>query len=770
MNIFDTEKRARWMARSVLTGLGWVALLFIAVGVAEANEEDGHHVVAEATLGSQFYVIDPPYDTSNVAGFFEQYRYIRDQGATLPYFLDLVHLNAGIQRADQTYLLRLERWTRNALNSNGYLSLDWQGLDLDLDYRRYRSDSLRFFPKGTWGGETPVPDAYGVQYHSDLCPPTPTSISPCASSPFGLEPSDVFGANNRIFVNRQSVGGELALRPEGFGRNLPLLDELRTYARYETRQGYRQDSFVLATPLENASGNLAQGFRGNRRKLDQSVTTAGATLVASPLGLFETSLSFDFQEFREQAPVVTLNTLAVPNVSPAPPGLERAFFFVPDTNRFTGTLQITKQTETLVFNAGVSAARLEQSGRFSPLQSYYGLCENRGASCDNAITLVSAHVDASIPLPGQINLATWLKYTYRDSDEARQAFLADAFSVLGSGFQESPYIQERNEARGGLEFSVRPVRGMQFGLGYRFDWVNRDLLFPSTDPLPLGIQPAVALIKPKSFDSEVYFRFRLRLLRSLRLSGEMSGAWASEVAYPNDLSEAFRMRLRGNYSLAHRFSWPVSIALTGHVLDGKNDAFPLPKSLPGAGRTNHFEKTEWGYDLTVTAVPKEAWVMFATFSQSVAEQSFGYVRTDFARYLDGLIPINFYIDSFPEYKSNVKSLTFGTSVTAWQRLRSDFSASLTWVDVGSRGDPDVGSNVGGLINQANRIQDRIFTLDTDLEYQISESVSVGAGYRFQQFINGVQLDPIELNETVHTIRAQFSIDFAAAYAAIAGSN
>ena len=69
-----------------------------------------------------------------------------------------------------------------------------------------------------------------------------------------------------------------------------------------------------------------------------------------------------------------------------------------------------------------------------------------------------------------------------------------------------------------------------------------------------------------------------------------------------------------------------------------------------------------------------------------------------------------------------------------------------------------------------RIQDRIFTLDTELEYQISDSVSVGAGYRFQQFINGVQLDPIELNETVHTIRALFSIDFAAAYAAIATSD
>ena len=118
----------------------------------------------------------------------------------------------------------------------------------------------------------------------------------------------------------------------------------------------------------------------------------------------------------------------------------------------------------------------------------------------------------------------------------------------------------------------------------------------------------------------------------------------------------------------------------------------------------------------------------------------------------------------------MKSLTFGTSLEAGRRLRGDLSAAFTWVDVGSQGAPDVGSYVGLLIDQANRIEDRIFTLDTQLEYQLNESVSVGAGYRFQQFINGVQLDPINLDETVHTIRAQVTVDFAAAYAALTHSD
>mgnify|MGYP001391560714 CR=1 FL=1 len=85
------------------------------------------------------------------------------------------------------------------------------------------------------------------------------------------------------------------------------------------------------------------------------------------------------------------------------------------------------------------------------------------------------------------------------------------------------------------------------------------------------------------------------------------------------------------------------------------------------------------------------------------------------------------------------------------------------------GAADVGSNVGQLINQANRIEDRILTLNSELDYQINDFVAVGVGYRFQQFINGVQLDPIELDETVHTIRAQITVDFAGVYATATGA-
>ena len=344
--------------------------------------------------------------------------------------------------------------------------------------------------------------------------------------------------------------------------------------------------------------------------------------------------------------------------------------------------------------------------------------------------------------------------------------------MIGSGFQESPYIQERNEARGGIELALAPARGVQLAVGYRFDWVDRDLLFPPADGP--GIQPSVSLIKPLSFDSEIFMRFHLRGLRSLQIGGEVSQSWASEVAYPNDLSQAFRFRLRSSYSLARHFSLPLTVSLTGHVLDGHNDEFPLP-TLPNTTanphRTNQFEQTTWGYDISLTAVPSPAWVVFATFSQNVDEQSFGYVRSDYARYYSGFLPVSFYIDSFPDYQSNVKSLTFGGSLGAWHKLKADLSASLTWVNVSSRGQTGVGSNVGQLIDEANRIEDRILTLNSEFAYRGQRAhVEVGAGYRFQQFINGIQLDPIDLNETVHTISAQLTVNFAGVYTSLKGEN
>jgi hypothetical protein len=108
MNISDTKagpRTARGPSR--YTRLSMIGALVCSLVASQAlgTDESDYHFVAEGTLGDQFYDLDAPYDTSNVAGFFEQYRYIRDQGATLPYFLDLLHFDVGVQRSDDTYLI-----------------------------------------------------------------------------------------------------------------------------------------------------------------------------------------------------------------------------------------------------------------------------------------------------------------------------------------------------------------------------------------------------------------------------------------------------------------------------------------------------------------------------------------------------------------------------------------------------------------------------------------------------------------------------------------
>ena len=87
------------------------------------------------------------------------------------------------------------------------------------------------------------------------------------------------------------------------------------------------------------------------------------------------------------------------------------------------------------------------------------------------------------------------------------------------------------------------------------------------------------------------------------------------------------------------------------------------------------------------------------------------------------------------------------------------SAALTWADMTTRGAAGVGSNVGELINAANRIESRILTLNSDADYRFRENLGVGVGYRFQQFVDDAQISLLDLDETVHTISLRLTADF-----------
>jgi len=86
------------------------------------------------------------------------------------------------------------------------------------------------------------------------------------------------------------------------------------------------------------------------------------------------------------------------------------------------------------------------------------------------------------------------------------------------------------------------------------------------------------------------------------------------------------------------------------------------------------------------------------------------------------------------------------------------SAALTWADLQATGEAGVGSDVGRLIDDANRIESRIFTLNTDVDYRFRAGLGFGFGYRYQQFVDEAQLDPLNLDTTVHTVMVRLKVD------------
>jgi len=741
MNISGTD-RPRCAHGRLARAVFSVLVCFLAPSAWADDPADPLAVKGSATLGTDLYVIENPFDNANVTGFFDQYRYIRDKGAELPFFLDLTHFNLGLVREDNTYLLRVERWSRNAINANTLFNLGWKGLIVEGEIRRYRSDALRFFPQGTEDDWTGVPQ--GLGFGTTYNPGVPGLISNNTT-----DIDAIFGGNYRIGIERFDFQSEIALRPDGFGYDNRVLKEARLRAGYGSRTGHRQDSFLLDL---NESLDPTSRFRGNRRAVDQTVTNGGTGFVFALGETIAANLAFDIEKFVEDADVVTLEDLVAGSggglmpTNTAPETLAREFFFVPDTNRYSGSLQLTRRGERSLVNAGVFATHLEQTGRLSNLQTRYSLGLNN-------VTTVSAHLDGAVPLADRLELSGFLKYIYRANNIDEDAFTA---LDLPGGGQESPYIRKRNEVRGSAEIALRPMASTRIALGYGLDWVDRELAYPQGGA---GVQPDVSVIHPRSSSHRVFLKGRTRLFRSLQLAGELGRLWAPEVAYPNDLSEATSFRGRGSYSLGRRMpGLPLTLSFAGRVVDGKNDDFDLPGPGPvsnGSRRAKNFERTDWGYDITLTALPHALVALYSTFSQSADEQSSDYVRTTLARSAGGGA---FYVDSIPHYESDIKSLTVGGNMTNPHGLALGVSAALTWADLWAGGAQGQGSNVGQLINDANRIESRILTLNTDLDYRIRDGLGVGFGYRYQEFIDEAQLGPLDLDETVHTVMLRLKVD------------
>jgi hypothetical protein len=668
---------------------------------------------AEASLGGELYFIDSPYDNDNLGGFWDQYRHTRKKNNRPAHFFDLLHFDLGLAREDDTYALRAEGWSPNRNNTRVEVEGNLAGFDLDLDYRNYRSEELRYFPQGTFQDE--APPGFSPRYA--------TQYTPDASL------AEILDSNQRLWMQRSGIRGELRLRPEAMGFNLPLLDQISLRSGYQRRKGYRQDSFLLDPRERTFQDN--QRFRGNRRRVDQQVTSVGGGLVLTPLDGVTTDFDVSFESFRERADVVTFQDLADADPTAIRPpsgdtGL-RAFNFVPDTDRLSASMRVAGEIGAAQLQAGGFVTHLRQTNR-APLQQALGLDKQE-------VTSWSAHAGFDLKLGKGLALTGNTKFAERRNDLDESYF--DPLDLPQIG----PILRRRSELGLRLELAQRPRPGALLAAGYRYDWVDRKLRYPAA--ICCVLDRPLALVADDNQVHNLYLRGRARLLRRLQISGELGWEYQPERAYARDMTHSVYFEARGAYTLPRPI--PLSVSLQGSVRDGHGNGLVLTGEDTRARKD--LDQLQWSYNATLTAVATAHTTLSLSFVQQHDEQETPYLRTDFPRTFGSDITNLLPDPDRIHYDSHVESLALWgiQNLTDWLEMRS--FASFTWMQAKIGGD----NATANALEAANEVDSRILSTGIDFGFRARDGLRFDVGYRFDQYLDHHSQAPIDPDDRRHTL-------------------
>lgn len=687
---------------------------------AAADDENGLTLRGEATAGTHLYFLDGRFDDDDLTGYFDQYRTIATKNDDPAWFADLFHLDLGWYRDDGTSLLRLERTSPGWDNDHALLEVDWRGLDFEFDYRRYRQNELRLFPDDTTGFYPTADDALAVKFNPDTADDNP------------------LGRDRTLWTRRTGFESALALRPGDFGAPDKGFDEVRVRTRYQYRDGRSQDRYLLDERELGQNGSFQRSrFRAQRRRLDQEVHGVGGGVVLTPEKLFTATLDVDFESFRENAPDRTVGGL-VGTDPELGTGFDadtraRGLFAVPNTDRLTGSIRIARQIGRFSIHGSAFLTHVRQQGGKSQLQQQLDVDPTEA-------TTWSTHGALDLPISDSISLNGFVKVVSRTNDFDRD----DLDTIAPPDGQVDPFVRRRRETTTRVEALWRPRPGFLAAAGMRSRWLKRTLL--TGDPPSTSLD--ADLQDDESETHTFYLRTNARFRRFLRLEGEMGAQRSPHISYARDLSKALYIDGR----LWATFPGPIPISLSAHgrALDGRNDDFEIQGETQS--RTKRFERLEWGYDLTLDAQPHERVSVFASWSETRDVQQFPHLRSTLPRYL-GPVDLEFYRDSDLEFDSRVRHLSVGTRarLTDWMDARA--STSVLWFD--AEYDSDLDGRTGRRIDRATEIDSMVASLDTGVGFELPAGWRLDLGYRFDDFDDQSDLDPLKLDETVHT--ATFAI-------------
>ncbi len=665
-------------------------------------------------------------DANGVGGFLDQYDFVPNKSSTFPVELGVSGAALDVFGKGETPLLqvRFESPTSNLGVSGSQIDDPFYnqrllvlgrlpGFDLDLFYRRIRTEETRLFPN---------------------------------TAGTGLLFEDMSAPDDRFARQRTGFAAELGVRP---GELLPsakrldevLAPELLLHGGYDHRSGRRQLRFLI---------NPDNRWIGLAQDRDQNVGDVGGGLLMAPGRWFTADFDFDYQRFREDEPAILQSELGngiTPNASTVD--------FIPDTDRYTGTLRLRGRIgERATLEGGFQAAVLEQVPGYTPLQDAFGLRNNQ-------IQFYSGNFTADVALVAGLSANAYFKYDQRHNDIDRNTAL---FNPDGNnGTQVDEFVRDWTRLRAGIEAAYRINAGNRLALGGRYDSVDRDLEFSSPGCPPGSCFPAIlpvnALVHDDSRSYTVYGSTRLRLLQRVGVSGEVGYRIAPDLGYVTDLDDYLYGKLRASYTLPVEKSVVLSLFARGGRGENNDQVMVggggvgIPPTGPDLRR--HFDRYDWLVGLTANAAPWEKVGVFGSFFVSSDVQDYELALSSLQRYVQPSVPITFRDDGDAGYDNRQWSVVVGTHVGIDDRTDASLAYAFTRAETGY----DSGSPELALIHQNAKIDSNLHSANLEVGRWLREGLRVQVGYRFEYYQDGAYvpqslvsaIPPFDLDSTRHTV-------------------
>ena len=645
-----------------------------------------------ATLTGQYEHIAPPEDNNGVAGWFDQYDFTPNKSSSFPFEIGLREGRFDLSRGSESPLFqaRLDSPTSNLGISGSEIDQPFfnqrldaltrlKGVQIDLFYRRIRTEQLRLFPN------TEGP---------------------------GLVFQDMTHPDDRFQRDRTGVWGEVRLRPyEAFGAEQApgswLAPEFSFRGGYDGRDGLTQ---------QRIHRGPSNDWLGLAQEQDRSVSDVGGGLLVAPGGWLTLALDFDYERLRFNSTFLTDGDLGY-----APPESTRTIGFVPNSDRSTGTIRFNGRLgEAALVEGGLQVTQLEQEPEFTFDQRRAGLSKNR-------VRTYSGNAAIDMHVVGGLSFNGLFKFDRRKNEIQRDTVLFNS----ANGTQVDPFLRGWQRFRVGGEFDLRLPGRNRASLGARYDDVTRELDFAL--PGNPRILPQNTQVNDDSRIITLYGKTALRPYKRLRIDAELGYRWAPATGYAVELDDNIYGKIRASYV----FSLPRPLVLSAYVRGGRgdnNDFVMISGQGPnpaGSPLQRSYEASSLVAGMSASHSPQDGLNLHASLFYADDDRDTSLDLSTLQRYWQDQVPLDFSSEGLNRFDNQQLSFIVGGQAQLAPKTDGGISYAYTWARAHYSGSPT--SSALDLIANTRIIDTGSHVIDLELGHWLRDGLRIITGYRYQHF-------------------------------------